>query len=263
MPAVTALGGTDLDARPSALLAGLEGPRSLMEFGALLATGGLLALAPRGDGSPVVVLPGFTGSDSSTAGLRGILRMLGHDVVGWGLGRNLGPTPGVLAGLQRLLSTVADRHGKPVSLVGMSLGGIFARQLAVARPDEVRRVLTLGSPYRLTDRTRSNVDRTYRSVAHTHATDIPRPGRGPAGRPLPVPTTSVYSRTDGIVPPNACREPDTSLAQSVGVAGSHSGLAHHPLVVHLVADRLALPVGDGSPFRPPPWLRPMYELAPT
>lgn len=231
---MTALGVTDLDARPSALLAALEAPRSFMEFGAMLASGGLLALAPRGDRSPVVVLPGFTGSDSSTASLRRILRMLGHDVAGWGLGRNLGPTPGVLAGLQRLLSTVADKHGTPVSLVGMSLGGIFARQLAAARPEQVRRVVTLGSPY-----------------------------RGPAARPLPVPTTSVYSRTDGIVPPNACREPDTSLAQSVGVAGSHSGLAHHPLVVHLVADRLALAPGDASPFRPPPWLRPMYELAPT
>ena len=190
MPDVTAWAVTDLDARPSLLLAALEGPRSFAELGALLSVGGLLTLAPRGDGSPVVVLPGFTAGDSSTTSLRGVLRGLGHDVVGWGLGRNLGPTRAVLAGLERLLSTIADRHGAPVSLVGMSLGGIFARQLAAARPDEVRRVITMGSPYRLTDRTRSNVDRAYRRLAHTHA-EMPRSGSGPAARPLQVPTTSV------------------------------------------------------------------------
>lgn len=173
MPAVTGSGTTELDARPSALLAALEGPRSFAEFGALLSAGALLALAPRGDGSRVVVLPGLTAGDSSTASLRAVLRGLGHDVVGWGLGRNLGPTPTILAGLQRLLSPTADRHGAPVSLVGMSLGGVFARQLAAARPDEVRRGITMGSPYRLTDRTRSNADLAYRSRAHTHAPTPP------------------------------------------------------------------------------------------
>ncbi len=221
MPDVTAWGVTDLDARPSVLLAALEGPRSFAELGALLSVGGLLALAPRGDGSPVVVLPGFTAGDSSTTSLRAVLRGLGHDVVGWGLGRNLGPTRAVLAGLERLLSTVADRHGAPVSLVGMSLGGIFARQ----PPRRARTRCGASSRWQPLPSDRPdqvNVDRAYRRRAHTHA-EMPPAGSGPAARPLQVPTTSVYTRTDGIVPPGSCREPDTDLAQSVGVRAATAG----------------------------------------
>jgi len=124
---------TDTGARPRVLLAALEAPRAVAASAALRGSGGLLALAPRGDGSPVVVLPGSTTEAAARTTLRGILRRLGHDAVGSGLGRNLGPIPRVLAGLDRLLSTVADRHGKPLSLGGLSLGGVFARHLTADR----------------------------------------------------------------------------------------------------------------------------------
>jgi pimeloyl-ACP methyl ester carboxylesterase len=250
----------DPDARPSMLLQLLEMPRAMAEYGALWSTAPLLRLAPRGDGSPVVVLPGFTGSDASTMALRAVLRGLGHHVVGWGLGQNLGPTRQVIAGLDRLISTLVDRHGGPVSLVGWSLGGIFARRIATVRPDDVRRVVTLGTPYRLEDNRKSRAHWVYRSYEHLHDAAHEVPLGGPASRPLAVPSTSVFSRTDGVVPWGSCREPAGSLSENIGVPSSHNGLGHHPLAAYVVADRLALAAGTKAPFLPPPGLRAFFEI---
>jgi pimeloyl-ACP methyl ester carboxylesterase len=200
----------------------------------LLAVPGLLA-APRGDGHGVLVFPGLLAGDGSTVPLRGFLRWLGYRVRGWDLGRNHGPTEPVLAGLPRALFDHAERTGRPVSLVGWSLGGIYARELARRHPHHVRQVITLGSPY-----ARAN------------------PSARPWSRPIRVPSTSVYSRLDGVVAWQTCIEPETATHQNVEVRCSHLGFGVDPATLWLIADRLAVPAGQRVPFRPPLALRPLY-----
>jgi pimeloyl-ACP methyl ester carboxylesterase len=124
----------------------LEG-RALNEFGAFLGALPLLSLAPRGDGHPVLVLPGLIASDVSTRPLRAFLRNRGYAASGWRQGRNLGLRPGVQHAMIDLLEEMNDIHGRKVSLVGWSLGGLYARQLAKMMPERVRSVITLGSPF--------------------------------------------------------------------------------------------------------------------
>ncbi|PZQ65961.1 MAG: alpha/beta hydrolase [Variovorax paradoxus] len=136
----------DRIAPPSRLLMLAEG-RAFWETGATLMMWPWLQLAPRGDGHPVLVLPGLVVSDISTRLLRRYLRGRGHDVHGWGLGNNFGPRPGVEAAMVARLQALHDKEGRKVSLVGWSLGGVFARLLASRHPHLVRDVVTLGSPF--------------------------------------------------------------------------------------------------------------------
>ena len=120
--------------------------RAAHEFAATLAAWPLLRLAPKGDGHPVLVLPGLFASDASTRLLRAYLRERGYDTHGWGLGRNLGPRRGVATAMLQRLDQLHERSGRRVSLVGWSLGGAYARRLAAARPDAMRNTIMLGSP---------------------------------------------------------------------------------------------------------------------
>ena len=131
---------------PSRTLMFLEG-RALHEFGAFLGALPLLSLAPRGDGHPVLVLPGLVASDTSTRPLRSFLKNRGYAVSGWRQGRNLGLRDGVQHAMTDLVRELSDAHGRKISLVGWSLGGLYARQLAKMMPDRVRSVITLGSPF--------------------------------------------------------------------------------------------------------------------
>ena len=140
---------------PSPALQALE-QFAVLEYGALVAASPFLRVAGRGDRHPVLVLPGFTASDRSTAPLRAFLRTHGYWVHGWGLGRNMGPTAAIVDGIEQRLVTLHQRHGVKVSLVGWSLGGIYARELARLHPESVRQVITLGSPFRLRDGDRSS-----------------------------------------------------------------------------------------------------------
>ena len=133
---------------PSAGLLLTEPIRGLADLASLLLAAPGLAAAPRGDRHGVLVFPGLLAGDSSTVPLRAFLRWLGYDVRGWDLGRNHGPTEAVLAGMPRAVLDHAMRTGRPVSLVGWSLGGVYAREMARLHPRQVRQVITLGSPYR-------------------------------------------------------------------------------------------------------------------
>ena len=174
-----------------------------------------LARTPRGDGHPVLVLPGFMASDLSTRVLRAFLRERGYQAHGWGLGRNRGGHAELLPALRSRLAELAG--GQRVSLVGWSLGGVFARELAKAAPERVRAVITLGSPFG---------DR----------------------EPPPVPSTAIYSRSDGIVHWQACREQPAPRTENIELIGSHFGLGFHPLALFAIADRLAQRDGDWKPF---------------
>jgi pimeloyl-ACP methyl ester carboxylesterase len=234
-----------------------EPARSLADLVTLPLAAPWLAFAPRGDGHGVLVLPGLLASDTSTALLRQFLRRLGYAVHGWRLGRNLGPTSEVLDGLPAQLADIARLTGGPVSVIGWSLGGIYARELARQHPEHVRRVLTLGSPFALTDARQSHADRAYRRRASLHATDRV-PTQTQVSRPIPVPSTAVYSRRDGIVSWRACIEPDTDRNENVEVRCAHLGFGVDPATLWLIADRLAMPAGEHRPFRPPAALRSLY-----
>jgi pimeloyl-ACP methyl ester carboxylesterase len=249
--------GPDPAAPPAALFL-TEPVRWLADLSALpLAMPWLLA-APRGDGHGVLVLPGLLATDTSTVPLRQYLTWLGYQVRGWDLGRNHGPTEAVLAGLPQAVLDHAARTGGPVSLVGWSLGGVYARELARQHPGQVRHVITLGSPYALRDTRQSRAHGTYQSLSHLHAEGARLPTREQTARPIGVPSTSVYSRWDGIVSWQACVEPETELHQNVEVRCSHLGFGVDLATLWVIADRLAAPPGRPGRFRPPSLLRVLY-----
>ena len=235
---------TDPEEPPSRLLLALE-VRGIWELQAFFALFPLLRQAPRGDGHPVLVLPGLAASDESTRPLRAFLKELGYAAHGWKQGQNRGPRPGVEAGIDARLEELAARYGRKVSVVGWSLGGVLAREVARRTPSLVRQVITLGSPF-ANEPKASNAWQLYEALSGRQADDWP--GRNPMKLPPPVPSTAIYSRSDGIVAWQGCREQESATTENVEVEGSHCGLGHNPIVLYAVADRLALPEGEWRPF---------------
>ena len=240
---------TDIKA-PSALLALTELPRALVEFGSLGLAAPILAGAPRGDGHPVLVLPGFVTTDISTAPLRRFLCGLGYDAYAWELGRNLGPKAIGHEG-EKLIARLREIHdatGHKVSLIGWSLGGVMARQLSRRAPEAVRQVISLGSPF--TGRPQAtNVWRTYQILTGQRLDDPDtRVQLSESALPPPVPSTAIYSREDGVVAWQNCVEPQGPETDNIEVHGSHCGLGVNPAVLYAVADRLAQAEGDWHPF---------------
>lgn len=234
-------------AAPSRALLFLE-TRAIPElFGFALAWPTLAAIAPRGDGQPVMVLPGLVTSDRATAPLRGLLSTLGYPTYGWDQGRNLGPRPGVEEGMKARLAALAEAHGRKVSLIGWSLGGIYARQLAKMMPETVRQVITLGSPFNGDPRA-TNAWRVYEYASGHKATDGDRHMGGRIAAPPPVPATAIYSRSDGVCNWRCCIERVSDIAENVEVKASHCGLGHDPAAAYAIADRLAQKEGDWAPF---------------
>lgn len=209
--------------------------RAILELGALPASlPALLALSPRGDGHPVLTLPGLLASDASMAILRRFLRELGYSVHPWNLGRNLGPSSELRAGMRARLDEVHEKVGRRVSLVGWSLGGIYARELARREPRKVRQVITLASPFAAGMRMDSRyVDEALAERLRT---------------PPPVPATAIYTRHDGVVPWQTCREDDHPHTENIEVPATHIGIGVNPLALYAIADRLAQPEGAWKPF---------------
>jgi len=227
-----------------------EAPRATFELAAASACAPLLAAERRGDGHPVLVLPGFLHHDSSTTVLRAYLRWLNYSVTGWKMGANLGSSESVVSGLRRRLASLAESSGEKVTIIGWSLGGIYAHELARRAPGSVRQVVTLGSPLRLAGRRGRSTSAAFDRLARLHMSSpvLVRPWRE-AGS-LRVPATSVYSRSDGIVPWQACRLSPGKHRENIEVFSSHLGLGHNPTVLHLLADRLAQPKQGWKPFVP-------------
>ena len=244
---------------PPDVLLQLAESRALFELGAFLAASPVLRAIGRGDRHPVLVLPGFTAGDRSTAPLRFVLRSQGYWTHGWRLGANVGPTRRILTGLTARLEELFDRHQRRVSIVGWSLGGIYARELARARPDLVRQVITLGSPFRMVDGDRSAASRIADSLATSFSDEWTALAVAEERRPpLLVPSTAIYTRTDGVVRWHTCIDAVSDLHENIEVRGSHSGLGFNPAVVVAVSDRLAQRENSWSPFRAPPMMRGMF-----
>jgi pimeloyl-ACP methyl ester carboxylesterase len=206
----------------------------------------LLRMCPKGDGHPVLVLPGFLASGRSTAPLRHLLKSVGYKGHRWKLGRNLGPSRVLLDEVMERVHELHHRYGSKVSLIGWSLGGFYARELAWMSPDDVRQVITLGTPFR-----------HYRSTAATHLYTtinghederIDPEIIARAERPPPVPCTSIYTRTDGVVPWQCSLDLDSPDTENIRVYGSHCGLGHNPSALWAILDRLALPEDEWTPF---------------
>ena len=241
---------------PSRTLLLLEG-RALWELGAFAASLPILSQAPRGDGHPVLVLPGLIASDLSTRPLRGFLNGQGYKAHGWGLGRNLGPRPGVQPLMLTRLRELHQRYQRKVSLVGWSLGGVFARELAKQAPKAVRMVITLGSPFGGHPKA-TNAWRVYEMASGETVGDRDSAFVESLRQPPPVPTTAIYSRSDGICAWQNCREQPGPQAESIEVSGSHCGLGHNPAAVYAVAERLAQPEGTWRPFERTGWRAMVY-----
>jgi pimeloyl-ACP methyl ester carboxylesterase len=217
----------------------------------------LLRLAPQGDGHAVLVLPGLMASDASTIALRNYLKRQGFDAHGWGLGRNKGFRPHLETQLIAKMRRMAEESGRKISLVGWSLGGIYARQLAKDRPDLVRQVISLGSPFGGPPKA-TNAWRVYELASRSSVDDIHVPHFAQdLVAPPPVPTTAIMSRTDGVCSWQNCMEQDAELAENIEVYGSHCGLGHHPAAMYAIADRLSQPEGAWKKFAP----HPMVTLA--
>jgi pimeloyl-ACP methyl ester carboxylesterase len=235
---------------PPAWLAITEAQRVALEVLSLSVMKGLLADLPRGDGHPVMVLPGFLGSDTYNGSLRRFLSSLGYAVHGWGLGRNLGPREGTLERLLARFHFLYEQHGEALSLVGHSLGGIFARELAREVPSRVRQVISLGSPFG-----RGRMSGSYPARLFAALNPIEELPVEPEALHLapPVPTTAIYSKGDGIVnwktavqQPAYAREP----MQNIQVRGSHCGMTLNPTVWYILADRLGQAADRWEPFNP-------------
>ena len=234
-----------------------EPGRAVADYGLYLTARPFMSRLPRGDGHSVLVLPGLLADDVSTRALRTVLRKLGYDVHGWGLGRNIGPTAACVNGIRDLHSRLVDSSGRPVTVIGWSLGGIFARDLARRSPDSVRQVVTLGSPFRLARHSQSRATKVFDRFSHLHVEHRTLPLES-ENMPLVMPATSVYSHFDGIVHWQTCLDTPGERCENIAVMASHLGLGHHPASIWAVADRLAQPEGTWKPFRAPLFLRPAF-----
>lgn len=216
-----------------------------------------LRMLPAGDGHPVLVLPGFMAGDTSTIPLRTFLKSKGYAVSAWDMGRNLGPTPEVMDRMPRLLREVFNEHGRKASLVGWSMGGVYARWLARIQPDRVRQVVTLGSPVRSEVRDSSNASSLYDYLRPYHDEGLPGLDNG---APLEVPATAIHTRSDAIVPWETCLIEPGAQSENVRVSGSHSGLGFNPASLYVVADRLGLEQDRWLPLRVRRWARSVVQV---
>lgn len=239
------------DARPPSPLLMLAEGRAVLELASFYAMRPTLRMLPTGDGHPVLVLPGFMASNSSTAPMRKLLTELGYDVHGWELGRNVRIDTSRVTAMADQLKRLYKSTGRKVSIVGWSLGGVFARELAKMHPEAVRGVITLGSPIS-DDRNHTNARRLFEMLNGKEPEPLKRGQFTGLGKAPPVPTTSVLTKSDGIVHwRGSVQEAGSGQTENIQVCASHVGLGVNPSVMVAIADRLQQKEGAWAPFVPP------------
>ena len=242
---------TQMEQPPPGLLLQFLEVRAFWESYATLLMHSIWPMSARGDGHPVLVLPGLLAGDASTALMRSFLKSRGFASIGWGQGLNLGLREGVLEHAHDTLRELYLEHGRKVSIIGWSLGGLYARELAKQSPEMVRLVISLGSSF--TGHTREiNAHRLYEFAIdsdHFHGTRSAAP---------PVPTTAIWSPSDGFVAWQCSVETRREMAENIVVELSHLGLGAHPAVLFAITDRLEQAEGHWEPFHRKGWRRLVY-----
>jgi pimeloyl-ACP methyl ester carboxylesterase len=202
--------------------------------------------APQGDGHPVLVVPSFLRSDRHTASLRRFLKGCGYQAYGWKLGVNIGPTATALDGIDALLQEIYRRHGRKVTLIGHSLGGVIARELAKKYPEMVRQLILLASPIRLP--TASPLEPVYKLLSRWHRIDAAA-SIAVLNTPPDVPVTALYTCSDGIVTWQSCLEIEGPRRESIAIVGAHGTMVRNARAWRIIAERLAQPEGSWEPTR--------------
>lgn len=231
------------------LINSLLEPRAIFEVAALSLYWQLSKPSDVGDSRPVMVIPGFMTSDSATFLLRRYLNTKGFESIGWQQGRNLGLHQNVLETLQQSVDDSFQKYGRKISLIGWSLGGIYARALAHKMPDKIERIITLGTPFGLETQMNpddiavsENVMRLYKKLNPTQDEDPLSQGEAFWKKPPHVPSTAIYSKSDGIAHWYYCRDDEMNGSnQNIAIRGSHMGLTHNPMVFPLIVDLLGKP----------------------
>lgn len=237
------------DAAPGHLLCLTEPARAAFDYTLLASEIPLPAAPPPGDRHPVPVLPRMHATDASTSTLRTVLKQLGYRTYGWQLDRSISPTSKVMHGMRARLDYLTNRHQRPATVIGCSLGGIYARQLARRTPQAVRQVITPSSPIRLAPHEQSPRQPAVSSLrppAHRAREFAARTRR----RAAPVPATSIYTPLDGIVARRTCPDQPSPRTEKIAVRASHLGIANQPAAPQAIADRLAQPADPWKPFQP-------------
>ncbi len=243
--------------KPSLLMMLLEG-RTVAELGLFVAGYPILKTLPKGDGHPVIVIPGFTADDTTTIPIRHFLKDRGYAAHPWGFGRNLA-NEAIELRLIRRIKELKNRYNEKVSIIGWSLGGVYAREVARLIPGDVRQVITMGSPFGCVNKN-NNAILMYRLIhGMTPEKKIDPELIERMKQPIDVPSTAIYSKSDGIVPWQYCMEQaGAPNSENIEVVSSHCGLGHHPVVLMLIANRLAQAKGAWQPFEPAGYQKWLY-----
>lgn len=219
--------------RPSLFWYFTEGIRTTFQFLRCLFFMWFYSYPVKGDGHPVIVVPGFLGSDLSTSLLRKFLTKAGYTVYGWDLGRNLGDLED-LPRLSQRIEAVYNQHKRPVTVIGWSLGGIYVRECARLNLPAIRQIITLGSPFAALDA--PNHARWIFDLIHKGEA-IDQDWIKKIAEPVPVRTACLYSKQDGIVPWKACMETVTdALHENIKVSSSHFGFVANRFVFRILAE---------------------------
>lgn len=239
--------------RPAFVLGELRVPA---ELGVFRVAEPLFDSLATGPSRHVLVIPGFCADDSSTRHLRRLLNRVGHQAHGWNLGRNFGPTAERIELLQSRLRTLSEEAGEPVTVVGWSLGGIYARVLGLWEREYVDQVITLGSPFNIEQGERTTVSPLYDLLERRNGF-IKRAGEISLDS-LECPSTSIYSRSDGVVSWATCLQTPGPMAENIEVRGSHSGLGVNVAVAYVILNRLRHQADTWMPFEAPCSLRTLF-----
>lgn len=214
----------------------LSESHSILQLGRLTARTPVLRRAPRGDGAPAVVIPGWRSPEASMAPIRGYLRRLGHDARHWGFGTNLGDPQRNADLLAARVELLAAEAGRPVALVGWSLGGVIARETARRIPDAVSQILTCGTPV-IGGPTHTIGASSLRSE---QTADIAaRQERLDTDSPTSMPITAIFTRRDRVVAWTACIDRQSPNVRHIEVASTHLSLGIDPDVWLAIAEGLA------------------------